>query len=318
MAVALLVAAGRGERLGAPGPKAFVMLAGRSLYEWSLEALYAARCVDHVVVAVPEDVVGIEHSVVGGASRSESVRNALHVAPAAHDVVLVLQERALHDEDELRVGGRAVALDAELARAGPLVLEREALDVPERGRAAHAPGDHRRDRVEADRRRADAVGVAAVALDDRAQDRVVGRQAGDADAAALQRAGAGDRRLREDGGQRALGDRHDADEVGPLLARDRQVVDVEHGEVGAARGQELDRVAGGRGLADGQRDALGVVVAARDGGVDAGVDAVGGEVEQEGRLDAGAGAVVVAAAGGEAESHRAGGEQSDGNPSTDC
>jgi 2-C-methyl-D-erythritol 4-phosphate cytidylyltransferase len=89
MAVALLVAAGRGERLGAPGPKAFVMLAGRSLYEWSLEALYAARCVDRVVVAVPEDVVGIEHSVVGGASRSESVRNALAAAPEGDDVVLV-------------------------------------------------------------------------------------------------------------------------------------------------------------------------------------------------------------------------------------
>lgn len=89
MAVALLVAAGRGERLGARGPKAFVMLAGRPLYEWSLEALYAAPSVDHVVVAVPEDVVGIDHSVVGGASRSESVRNALNAAPADDDIVLV-------------------------------------------------------------------------------------------------------------------------------------------------------------------------------------------------------------------------------------
>ena len=92
MAVALLVAAGRGERLGAPGPKAFVSLAGRPLYEWSLEALDAAPSVDHVVIAVPEDVVGIEHSVVGGASRSESVRNALAAAGRAgvdDDVVLV-------------------------------------------------------------------------------------------------------------------------------------------------------------------------------------------------------------------------------------
>jgi 2-C-methyl-D-erythritol 4-phosphate cytidylyltransferase len=65
------------------------MLAGRSLYEWSLEALYAARCIDHVVIAVPEDVVGVADSVVGGASRSESVRNALSAAPAEHDVVVV-------------------------------------------------------------------------------------------------------------------------------------------------------------------------------------------------------------------------------------
>jgi 2-C-methyl-D-erythritol 4-phosphate cytidylyltransferase len=92
MAVALLVAAGRGERRGDRGPKAFVTLAGRSLYEWSLEALSAARCIDRVVIAVPEDVVGIDGSVVGGASRSESVRNALAAAARAgadEDVVLV-------------------------------------------------------------------------------------------------------------------------------------------------------------------------------------------------------------------------------------
>ena len=41
MAVALLVAAGRGERLGADRPKAFVVLAGRPMLEWS--ARRAAR-----------------------------------------------------------------------------------------------------------------------------------------------------------------------------------------------------------------------------------------------------------------------------------
>ncbi|HEY8582833.1 MAG TPA: 2-C-methyl-D-erythritol 4-phosphate cytidylyltransferase, partial [Capillimicrobium sp.] len=50
MAVALLVAAGRGERLGASGPKAFVVLGGRPLYAWSLEALSAAPSVREVVV----------------------------------------------------------------------------------------------------------------------------------------------------------------------------------------------------------------------------------------------------------------------------
>ena len=42
MAVALLVAAGSGERLGASRPKAFVALAGRPMLEWSLDALRAA------------------------------------------------------------------------------------------------------------------------------------------------------------------------------------------------------------------------------------------------------------------------------------
>ena len=52
MAVALLVAAGSGERLGADRPKAFVVLAGRPMLEWSLDALRAAG-IDDVVVALP-------------------------------------------------------------------------------------------------------------------------------------------------------------------------------------------------------------------------------------------------------------------------
>lgn len=87
MAVALVVAAGRGERLGARGPKAFVTLAGRPLLEWSLQALRAAPSIAAVVVAVPP---GVEYpgAVAGGAHRSASVRNALAAAPA-DDVVLV-------------------------------------------------------------------------------------------------------------------------------------------------------------------------------------------------------------------------------------
>ena len=52
MAVALLVAAGSGERLGAGRPKAFVVLAGRPMIEWSLDALRAAG-IDEIVVAAP-------------------------------------------------------------------------------------------------------------------------------------------------------------------------------------------------------------------------------------------------------------------------
>jgi 2-C-methyl-D-erythritol 4-phosphate cytidylyltransferase len=87
LAVALLVAAGRGERLGASGPKAFVMLGRRPLLEWSLEALRAAPSVSGVVVAVPPGV-SYPGAVAGGASRSESVRNAL-AASGDDDVVLV-------------------------------------------------------------------------------------------------------------------------------------------------------------------------------------------------------------------------------------
>jgi 2-C-methyl-D-erythritol 4-phosphate cytidylyltransferase len=86
-AAALVVAAGSGERLGADRPKAFVVLAGRPMLEWSLDALRAAGVSD-VVVAAPEgyDVPG---GVPGGRTRSESVRNALAAAPADAEAIVV-------------------------------------------------------------------------------------------------------------------------------------------------------------------------------------------------------------------------------------
>jgi 2-C-methyl-D-erythritol 4-phosphate cytidylyltransferase len=87
MAVALLVAAGRGERLGAEGPKAFVVLAGRPMLEWSLDALRLVPAVERVVVALPSGVRAPEGTigVTGGAERSHSVRAALEAAGALPD-----------------------------------------------------------------------------------------------------------------------------------------------------------------------------------------------------------------------------------------
>ena len=86
--VALIVAAGSGERLGADRPKAFVVVGGRPLVEWSLAAVRAAG-IEDVVVAVPEGetVEGVT-CVAGGATRSESVRNALAAAGPSDAVVV--------------------------------------------------------------------------------------------------------------------------------------------------------------------------------------------------------------------------------------
>jgi 2-C-methyl-D-erythritol 4-phosphate cytidylyltransferase len=101
MTVALIVAAGRGERLGASVPKARVELAGRWLVAWSIDALRAVPGVEAIVLALPsEDASGTEDwtiampsppqviPVAGGATRSESVRMALAAAPDG-EVVLV-------------------------------------------------------------------------------------------------------------------------------------------------------------------------------------------------------------------------------------
>ena len=90
MAVALVVAAGRGERLGTPVPKAFAILAGRPMVEWSIAVLQEVAAVTEIVVALPAGVAVPAGTigVPGGSQRSHSVRAALAAAPD-DDVVLV-------------------------------------------------------------------------------------------------------------------------------------------------------------------------------------------------------------------------------------
>ena len=90
MAVALLVAAGRGERLGSDGPKAFVLCGGRPMLEWSIEALRAVPDIERIVVALPPGVTAPAGTVgvPGGEQRSQSVQAALrHTTPEDDDVV---------------------------------------------------------------------------------------------------------------------------------------------------------------------------------------------------------------------------------------
>ncbi|HEX5899771.1 MAG TPA: 2-C-methyl-D-erythritol 4-phosphate cytidylyltransferase [Solirubrobacteraceae bacterium] len=91
MAVALVVAAGRGERLGKPVPKAFVNLAGRPMVEWSVAALQDVSAVTGIVVALPPGVSAPAGTigVPGGSERSHSVRAALAAAGPGEDVILV-------------------------------------------------------------------------------------------------------------------------------------------------------------------------------------------------------------------------------------
>jgi 2-C-methyl-D-erythritol 4-phosphate cytidylyltransferase len=90
MAVALVVAAGRGERLGTAVPKAFAILAGRPMVQWSIAALEEVAAIEEIVVALPPGVDAPEGTigVAGGTQRSHSVQAAL-AASRADDVVLV-------------------------------------------------------------------------------------------------------------------------------------------------------------------------------------------------------------------------------------
>src|SRR5258707_120060 len=91
MTVALIVAAGSGERLGAGHPKALVPLAGRPLLQWSVDALARTDGVGRIVVALPPAVAAPAGTtgVAGGPVRSDSVRRALAAAGSDDEIVLV-------------------------------------------------------------------------------------------------------------------------------------------------------------------------------------------------------------------------------------
>jgi 2-C-methyl-D-erythritol 4-phosphate cytidylyltransferase len=92
MAVALIVAAGRGQRLGSGRPKALVMLGGRPMLEWSVTTLRSIPDIDQIVVALPPEALDAAPqgtvAVAGGAVRSQSVREALRVAGSGDPVVV--------------------------------------------------------------------------------------------------------------------------------------------------------------------------------------------------------------------------------------
>jgi 2-C-methyl-D-erythritol 4-phosphate cytidylyltransferase len=98
--VGIVPAAGAGERLGADVPKAFAVLGGRPMLEWSLDVL--REVCDRVVVAVPADRAEPPDFVAGGATRSESVRNAIEAAPEASIFVVHDAARPLVTVDLVR------------------------------------------------------------------------------------------------------------------------------------------------------------------------------------------------------------------------
>jgi len=120
MAVALVVAAGRGERLGSGGPKALVPLAGRPMLDWSIESLRAVAAVTQIVVALPPGELGAAPegtiAVAGGEARSQSVREALRACPEGDPVIVHDAARPLAEPELFE---RALA---ELERSGAEVV----------------------------------------------------------------------------------------------------------------------------------------------------------------------------------------------------
>lgn len=140
-AVAILLAAGRGERLGSAEPKAFAQVGGDTLLTRAVRAVERAGEVDGFVVASPpgrEEEVRTQATstklltvVAGGATRSASVRLALAAVPedadvvVCHDVARTFADPALY--------ARAIAALATHEGAVPVVAVTDTLKRVEEG-----------------------------------------------------------------------------------------------------------------------------------------------------------------------------------------
>ena len=98
--IALIVAAGRGKRLGSSLPKQFLKVRGRTILEMSVEAFEQNKYVDEIFVAANADYCELTEKlcrgfsklkkiVAGGAERQDSVRAALDCLRGENGIVLV-------------------------------------------------------------------------------------------------------------------------------------------------------------------------------------------------------------------------------------
>lgn len=108
--VAVVTAAGSGERLGTGIPKAFVELGGRTMLEHAVDGLLGSGVIGRVVVAVPADRVSQAAALLqdratvveGGAERHDSVGRALAAVGDAEFILVHDAARPFTPADQIR------------------------------------------------------------------------------------------------------------------------------------------------------------------------------------------------------------------------
>lgn len=143
-ALAIIVGAGKGERMGAGTPKAFLPIAGEAMLLHAARAFEAARSVEAIVAVVPGAEVEAATALLrplrkrlavvpGGERRQDSVLEGLKAAPDGFDGVVLVHDAARPLVEPSLID--AVARQAELVGAAvPVAPVVETLKRLEDGR----------------------------------------------------------------------------------------------------------------------------------------------------------------------------------------
>lgn len=138
---AIIVAGGRGARVGGGRPKQLLDIGGRSMLQWSVSAFDAHPGVSEIVVVMPRDLtesVSFDQQkpgeiVFGGERRQDSVAAGFAASDDAADIVLV------HDAARPFVSGELITRVIDAAAAhGAALPARQAHDTVKRAPAAGA------------------------------------------------------------------------------------------------------------------------------------------------------------------------------------
>ncbi|NLO73056.1 MAG: 2-C-methyl-D-erythritol 4-phosphate cytidylyltransferase [candidate division WS1 bacterium] len=152
-AAGLIMAAGRGKRMGAALPKCFLPLAGAPLYAYSLRALAAVPEIGVAVLVIPPDcsrqveehLEGMElpwpvQVTIGGENRDDSVRAGLEALRTTSPEIVAIQDGArpfvtpqlitdtLRAAEKYAAAVAAVPLADTLKRAGEDLMISETVD----------------------------------------------------------------------------------------------------------------------------------------------------------------------------------------------
>lgn len=156
MNIAIIVAAGSGSRFGTEKPKQFAELLGKPLIIHTLERFEACPAVDEIVLVLSEEgcaefqisdlkfqIPKLKTTVIGGATRAESVKNGLDSLEAANDAIV-----AVHDGARpLVTSGEIAAVIAKAAETGAACLVTPVNDTIKTIRGGEIAGTLDRDKL---------------------------------------------------------------------------------------------------------------------------------------------------------------------------